>query len=184
MTNRLFVAVNVPDDVKEQIISIRNGLYQSSEKVKWERKEKLHFTIKFLGDVEEFRNQEIISALFNQLKNQKKIECEFDKFGFFNKRGKPAILWLGLKFNQELNLVAEKVDNSLAELGFEKEKRNFKPHLTLLRIRGYENISELMKFKDYNLPVLAFTCSELILVKSILKPESSVYYNIEKFKFI
>ena len=184
MTNRLFVALDIPGDIKDQIISIRNNLYQNSENIKWEKREKYHFTIKFLGDVEESKNEEIINTLTDQLKYQKKIYCEFDKFGFFFKSGQPKILWLGLKFNKELKSLAEQIDTTLLNLGFQKEKRQFKPHLTILRIRGYENISGIMKFKDYPLSKLSFICDQITLIKSILKPDSSVYYNIEKFKFI
>ena len=184
MTNRLFVALDVPGDIKDQIISIRNNLYQSSENVKWEKREKYHFTIKFLGDVEESKNEEIINTLADQLTDQKKIYCEFDKFGFFFKNRQPKILWLGLKFNEELKSLADKVDSRLSNLGFTGEKSQFKPHLTILRIKGYENIPAIMKFKDYPMPKLSFSCDGITLIKSILKPDSSVYYNIEKFKFI
>jgi len=183
MTNRLFVSLDIPADIKDQIISIRNNLYQSSDNIKWEKREKYHFTIKFLGDVEETKNEEIINILAGQLKDQKKIYCEFDKFGFFLKNGKPEILWLGLKFNKELMSLAEKVDTCLLNFGFGKEKKQFKPHLTILRIRGYENISEVMKFKDYLLPKISFYSDNITLIKSVLKPDSSVYYNIGIFKF-
>jgi 2'-5' RNA ligase len=184
MTNRLFVAAHIPDDLKEQIISIRTSIYKGSENIKWERKEKFHFTLKFLGDVEESRNEEIANALSGALGNQKKIRCEFDKFGFFYKNRVPKILWLGLKHNEKLMMLAEKVDNCLSDIGFSREKRKFKPHLTILRIRGNENFSELMKFKDVNLSELTFFCDSVSLIKSVLKPESSVYYSIIKFKFI
>ena len=118
MTNRLFVALDIPGDIKDQIISIRNNLYQSSENVKWEKREKYHFTIKFLGDVEESKNEVIINTLADQLKDQKKIYCEFNKFGCFNKSGQPKILWLALKFNEKLKLLANQVDLSLSNLGF------------------------------------------------------------------
>ncbi len=184
MTNRLFVAANIPDEIKEQIISIRSNNYRGSENIKWEKKEKFHFTLKFLGDVDESRNQEILSLLSGTLKNQKKIECVFDKFGFFYKNRSPKILWLGLKHNSQLASLALNIDESLSEMGFDREKRKFKPHLTILRIKGNENLSELMKFRDINLSDLSFFCDEVSLIKSVLKPESSVYYNIEKFKLI
>ena len=184
MTNRLFVAANIPDDLKEQIISIRSDLYRGSENIKWERKEKFHFTLKFLGDVEESRNEEIVNALSDNLDGQKKIKCEFDKFGFFYKNRVPKILWLGLKYNEQLEILAEKIDSCLSNIGFSTEKRKFKAHLTILRIRGYENYSELMKFKDANLSELSFYCDTVSLIKSVLKPQSSVYYSIKNFKFI
>ena len=53
MTNRLFIALDIPDPVLEKLIEIKNNLYGKSDNIKWEDKEKLHITVKFLGDVGE-----------------------------------------------------------------------------------------------------------------------------------
>ena len=81
--NRLFIALNLPAEIIEEIFSIRKAVNQDKIKGKWEPKEKLHLTLKFLGDVEELKTNFIIEKLDPILKDITGIQCEYDKFGFF-----------------------------------------------------------------------------------------------------
>ncbi len=60
MTNRLFIALNIPQLIKDNILEIRNTIYGLEKNVRWEKDEKLHLTLKFLGDVETTKNEEIL----------------------------------------------------------------------------------------------------------------------------
>ena len=94
----------------------------------------------------------------------------------------PRILWLGVKSSPILKEIWYEVENELYTLGFEKENKKFKPHLTLLRIRGRENFELLNAFLEEEFEFDEFKINEILLVKSTLKPKGSEYEIIKKFK--
>ena len=180
--NRLFISADIPGEIKEKVIEIRNEIYGHDKNIRWEGKEKLHFTLKFLGDVEESKNNAIINELQTILNNYKSINCSFSKFGLFNKGNLPSILWLGLNYSTELNQIAAAINNNFVELGFEKEIRKFKPHLTLLRLKGREDINRINDFLEYKLPEINFSINEISVIKSELLRSGSVYSKIKSFE--
>lgn len=182
MTNRLFISAEIPGEIKEKVIEIRDEIYGFDKNVRWEGKDKLHFTLKFLGDVEESKNQSIILEIENILKNYKSINCSFTKFGLFKKGNLNAVLWLGINYNKELYTISETINNNFIKLGFEKERKKFKPHLTLLRIKGREDINKINNFLEYELPQINFQINEIALIKSELLRSGSVYKTIKNFE--
>ena len=88
---RLFIALNIPEEIKQKIIEMRRNLINQIpgnhyEKLRWEPKEKYHLTLKFIGDVNESLADEIPNHL-DFIGEYKKVNCELTKFGFFyNKR--------------------------------------------------------------------------------------------------
>ena len=176
--NRLFIALKLPVDVIEEIDSLRKNIYKDNSVRRWEVKEKLHLTLKFLGEVEKSKTNPIISRVEDIVKDVNQILCEYDKFGFFL----PRILWLSLNVDRILFDVVRKIENEMETLGFAKEKRAFKPHITLLRIK--ENLSDdfISSFKNYKLPERNFRCSEISVMNSLLLPGGSVYNDLKIFK--
>lgn len=182
MTNRLFISAEIPEEIKEKVIEIRDQIYGSDKNVRWEGKDKLHFTLKFLGEVEENKIQAISLEIENIIKSYKSINCSFTNFGVFKKGNLPSILWLGINYNKDLNSIAETINNNFEKFGFEKENRNFKPHLTLLRLKGREDINRINNFLEYKFPEIKFTVDEISLMKSELLKSGSVYKQIKSFK--
>ncbi|MBU2494855.1 MAG: RNA 2',3'-cyclic phosphodiesterase [Bacteroidetes bacterium] len=182
MTNRLFISADIPDEIKDKVIEFRDNIYGSNNNVKWENKTKLHFTLKFLGDVEDNKIKSIQIILEDLLKELSPIKCAFGKFGLFKRNEMPSVLWLGIKFNKELIQLSELINNSLEKIGFEKEKRKFKPHLTLIRLKGNENLEKINGFLDFDLPETKFEINEISLMKSELLSSGSFYNKIKSFK--
>ncbi|MFA3781991.1 RNA 2',3'-cyclic phosphodiesterase [Melioribacteraceae bacterium 4301-Me] len=178
--NRLFIAAEIPEDALNKLIEIRDNIY-NDPRIKWEPKEKLHITLKFLGDVEEEKNKKLIETIANVLKDKAKFDLFFEKFGFFKKAGQPRILWVKTNDSEQLKIIQHEIDNCCNELGFPKENREFKPHVTLLRIRGNEDIQKIYKFSNHIFPKITFTVSNIILFKSELKSTGSVYHKIKNF---
>jgi 2'-5' RNA ligase len=178
--SRLFIALKLPTEIIDDVIYIRKKIFQDEIKRKWEEKDKQHLTLKFLGDVEETKIELIIKKLEGVLKGREKISLEFDKFGFFL----PRILWLSLKADKNLNEIVSQIENEMQDLGFEKEKRSFKPHITLLRIK--ENLSEsfISSFRNYSLPHRKFYCDNISLMKSKLLPGGSIYSDVKNIQLL
>ena len=181
MTNRLFIGLDLPESTIEYITNLRNEIYGSSNNIKWEGEDKLHITIKFLGDV----GENLLELIKDRLENIElfQIEAELNGFNFFVKNNNPNILYIGLKENSDIKKLHSEIEDECELLGFTKEKRKFKPHLTLLRIRGKEDLNQLNKFNNLSIEH-KFKISSFSLIKSELKPTGSEYTIIKSFKLI
>ncbi|MFC2134249.1 RNA 2',3'-cyclic phosphodiesterase [Bacteroidota bacterium] len=182
MTNRLFVALDIPAEVREFIIGIRDEIYGFDPNIRWEGIEKLHLTLKFLGDVEESGNVAIIDSLKSISEKFSGIQLSLFRFGLFYRDNKPNILWIGLNENESLfNLVSD-IETNFEKLGFRKEKRRFKPHITLLRLKGFEDLSKIKNFCEYKLDYAEFISDRISLIKSKLTSQGSIYTQLQSFK--
>ena len=178
---RLFVALNIPEEVKKEIVKIRREVYPDDNILRWERDEKLHLTLKFIGHVKEELVHPIADSL-NFIQEYKKFNCSFYKFGFFFKRKEAKILWLGFQIDERIKELADELNKRLNKFSVPVEEREFKAHLTLLRIRQAVDKKFIDKFLNYQLPEKEFTAEEISLFKSQLKPEGSIYTEIKKIK--
>ena len=180
MKNRLFVALNLPEEVIEQIISLRNKISKSLN-IKWEPNKKLHLTIKFIGDVSnEMMNQ--IADELSFITNYTSIKCSVSKFGFFYRDSRPIILWAGLIVCDHLNKIIIQINLNLNNLSIPIEQRKFNPHITLLRIKNKPEINFVNNFKNYTFKPILFNANSITLYKSILHPEESEYIKIKNYK--
>lgn len=180
MNSRIFVALNIPDDAKEKLFNIIYQLNQDKS-LNWETKEKIHLTLKFVGDVED----ELIPQIKNDLlflEEYKTQLLQITGFGFFFSYRVPRILWAGLKYSEELKSIAERLEDYFIRYGVEKENRPFKPHLTLMRIKNNPGESFINKFKNSKFEPISFQSNSISLIKSELKPAGSVYTEINKYK--
>jgi 2'-5' RNA ligase len=182
MTNRLFISLNISDEVLEKIIKVRDEIYGEENNINWEDREKMHITIKFLGDVGE-NTKELITNRLDEIVF-KKINAEFDKFAFFKRENELKILYASIIQNDCVNLLFNKIEDECGLCGFNKEKRKFHPHITLLRLKGKEDISKLIKFHNHKIELPKFTISTFSLIKSELKPTGSEYTKIKSYNLI
>ncbi|MDD4775543.1 MAG: RNA 2',3'-cyclic phosphodiesterase [Syntrophomonas sp.] len=142
---RMFVAVAVPDSVKQHARMIRNQLGHSQPDVKWVEYENYHLTVKFLGEV----TGSELPALNKQLslagESAPPFHLSAGGLGYFPNSRRPRVLWLGIKGElDKAAFLGERVDAYLGELGYEPEKEH-RFHLTLGRIRSEKNLKEMQK---------------------------------------
>jgi RNA 2',3'-cyclic 3'-phosphodiesterase len=180
LKNRLFVSLNLPDNVIGQIISLRDNIY-GIENINWEPKNKLHLTIKFIGDVSKETMTEISNGL-HFIERHPVIKCSFNKFGFFYRDDKPFILWAGLTADKNLNDLITEINKSLVKFSIPVEQRRFNPHITLLRIKNDPGINFVNSFKNFTFEPILFTTNSVTLYKSILHPMGSEYIEIKNYK--
>ena len=181
MMSRLFIALDIPQKKIEDIINIRNEIYDLEDNIKWEDLNKFHITIKFLGDV----GENMLNLISNKLEeiNFNKIETHFTKFELFYKNKEPKILWVGINLNENLSRLKEIIEDHCELMGFPKEANKFKPHLTLLRIKGKEDLSKIEKFLTYRIDS-NFVIDSFSLLKSTLYPQGSMYNLVKKYNLI
>ena len=180
MKSRLFVSLNLPDNAIERIVGLRDNIC-GNENIKWEPKDKLHLTLKFIGDVSEETMTEISNEL-HFIERYSGIKCSFNKFGFFYRDEKPTILWAGLKVDDLLISLIKDLNQKLGKFSIPTEKRNFNPHITLLRIKNDPGISFVNNFKNFTFEPILFKANSVTLYKSILHPVGSEYIEIKNYK--
>ena len=173
---------NQIEDLLNEIIDFRESIYPNDNKTKWEGKDKLHLTLKFLGDVVEEDIPEINKKLEIILNNHNRIEIKFSKFGIIKKYSTPKILLMDIQQNKSLVNLFNDINNGLSDIGFEKERRRFRPHITLLRLKGNEDISKLEILNSSTININSSLADEVALIKSDLLPTGSVYTKIKSFK--
>lgn len=176
---RTFIALKIPEEIIENIFNLIYSI-DNNYKFNWEQKNKIHLTLKFLGDIKPAIVPQIINEL-DFLNDFNVQSLELKNFGMFFHKKEPKIFWAGLNTSKELIEVVDKIELTLEKFGIEKEKRPFKPHLTLLRIKNNLNIDFLYKLVNFNFEPIVFQTDSIVFYKSELLPTGSVYKSLHKF---
>jgi len=180
---RLFVAIPVPDDIKQYARMMRNELGRARPDIKWVEYENYHLTLKFLGEVEGKKLAAIKRNLQLAGDSVPPFNLSAGGIGFFPNRMRPRVIWMGIKGElDQAEFLADRVDAYLADMGFEPEN-NHRLHLTLGRIRSDNglqsmlNILDKMHGKD---KLRSFRVEHFHLVESILGSAGPEYVKLEK----
>ena len=125
---RLFVAVEMPPDVREGLANVCHGVPSA----RWSGIEQMHLTLHFIGAVADARFDDIVAAL-------EEVEAEpfsvrIEGAGWFPPRGEPRVLWAGIAPCPPLMRLQHTVEAALAAIGLEGDGRAFHPHITLARL--------------------------------------------------
>jgi RNA 2',3'-cyclic 3'-phosphodiesterase len=190
---RLFVAIDITDDIRERIVRFIEGVEPFAADARWVKPESLHVTLKFIGEQPEAANERIKHLLNNIHANT--IEIRFHRYGFFPTAKSARVFWLGMEAGPQLSVLAAAVDDATATLGIAKEDRAFSPHLTLARASGGSGtprwrkdgpkcMFQRLQEKLAGLPEPEFgsmTAREFVLYQSQLSPKGSKYTKLERF---
>ncbi|MBI2134958.1 RNA 2',3'-cyclic phosphodiesterase [Candidatus Woesearchaeota archaeon] len=176
---RLFVAFDVPPEIKEYMAAIQQRIGNDLAEIRWVNKEQMHLTLKFLGEVQP-NNLELIKKELRGVKF-KSFQCYLSSIGVFPDEGHIRIVWVGLEPEDKIIELQQQVDDKLKKL-FTKEK-DFKAHLTLGRVKYAENREGFAnKLKKINVEKKKFNVESFKLMKSTLEMEGPVYEAVEEFK--
>ncbi|MCK9521304.1 MAG: RNA 2',3'-cyclic phosphodiesterase [Dehalococcoidia bacterium] len=184
---RLFVACEVPDDVKEAIGGLITDLKgRSGNMVRWIRPEGVHVTLKFLGEVPVKQLPAIKLAIQEAVVGHAPFELEFSNIGTFGGREGLRIMWVGVAGDVlRLEALVRAVNAALAVVGFEPERRPFRPHLTLARVRdeiGTRQRAEIeVEVGKTEIPQSSWRTTQVSLMRSRLTPQGAVYEVLATF---
>lgn len=132
---RLFIAIEVPPQVKAIAAGAKALLEKDTKEVRWVSPENVHLTLRFLGDCPDGQVEPIVAGLRSALAGSVAFHCETTSFGTFSGGREARVLWLGVGATPELTEVYDHIGGALREIGFDPEKRPFQPHITLARIK-------------------------------------------------
>ncbi|HID55700.1 TPA: RNA 2',3'-cyclic phosphodiesterase [Candidatus Poribacteria bacterium] len=178
---RAFIAVEIPEEVQSQLIRITASFKPHINRASWVKHGNLHLTLKFLGDIESERIEEISSALDGVAAGFAPFSIRFSEVGVFPDPRRPRVLWVGLgQGEEEMRRMANAIEEAMERLGFERERRPFTPHLTLARIKSPSNLTGLLN--DFRMPdVSPVRVSRFSLIRSQLDPKGAIYTRIKEF---
>lgn len=180
---RLFIAVNLAASLS--LIELYNDLKTSlgTHGIKWVLPNNFHITLKFLGATPEFYINSIKNAIKSSVDEITSLHISIKSIGYFGQPN-PKILWAGIEYDKNFELLYEKLENSLLALGFDKEKRKFSPHLTLCRIKRNIELAKVQQvispYKD--LHIQTENINEITLFESILIQSGVEYYLVKQVK--
>ncbi len=179
---RGFIAIDIK--VSKKIEEIINKLEKSGANLKIVKPEKMHITLKFLGDTDEKHIDKIKEIIEKSVENVDPFEIELKSTGAFPNENYIKVLWIGIEKSQLIAEIAKKIDAKLSKIGFKKEKRKFSPHITIARIKSGRNKDEILqilnKFKDETL--LKMKVEKIKLKKSELTPKGPIYTTLKEIK--
>lgn len=174
---RAFVAVFPPPEVRREALAWARRL-PSDDRVRWTRPENIHLTLKFLGDVRVEALDGIHAALGEVSAEHAPFDAVLAELGAFPSARRAKILWIGVGAGSDwLCSLAANVDDALASLGFEREKRPYVPHLTLGRVRGRPLNLDLPSGVEGT----RFRVRRVELTESMLAPEGATYRTVGDF---
>lgn len=181
---RVFCAVELPEKVRaraaERITLLREKV--GDVRASWERTEKMHITLKFLGEIESGLIASLSGCAERAARGIEPFELRIEGAGAFPPRGTPRVLWLGvIDAAGGLASLHQALEDECGHAGFARSEKSFHPHLTIARLRhptGAHRLASLhqgLEFKSAPFPVAG-----LIVLRSELGPRGSSYTEISR----
>ena len=166
---RLFVALDIPDAVTQTLLMLESGVPGA----RWQEREQLHLTLRFIGEVDGRDAVGIDDAL--SAVSAPRFSLQLKGVGEFGGRT-PRALWAGVATNQALTHLNRKIETALQRLGLEAEQRKYTPHVTLARLKAVSRGRVMDYLVDHALYQSApFEAGEFVLYSSHMTPNGSIY---------
>ena len=155
------------------------------ERIKWVEDHNIHITLKFFGETEEKLIPGISAALKKVASSSNAFSFSLKNLGIFGSSYDPKVVWVGIEPYEGLVSLMKKIQQDLIPLGFEADRQNLVPHLTLGRIKGLKDKPLFQRTIDRYKSIFSTTliAESFILYESILKREGPTYRAIETFRF-
>jgi RNA 2',3'-cyclic 3'-phosphodiesterase len=154
---RLFVAIALPQDVKDNIATLRGGIPDA----RWIAAENAHVTLAFIGEVQTPQMIDI-STILGKISHPA-FYLNIEDVGVFGSNKRPRILWAGVHNTETLTLLHKKIMKAIDSVGVKLEDRRFRPHITLARVHKspYEKVRSYLTdhalFRTKTIPVNSFS---------------------------
>jgi 2'-5' RNA ligase len=180
---RTFIALELPPSVISLLAKVQEDLKSMRLRAKWVRPENIHLTLKFLGNINPGDIDKIGGAMIAAVDDFAALTLVARGVGVFPGIKRPRVIWVGLGGQiQSLFTMQRVLEDNLADLGFKKEKKPFKGHLTLGRFRQTIKPNTIRQFmREYaDLSSEKFTAKRIILFKSDLKRTGAVYSQLRQ----
>lgn len=184
---RLFVACEVPDDVKASVDAVTSSLRDASgNAVRWVNPDNVHLTLKFLGEVPQKTLPSVKIAMQEAVVRHSPFNLEFSTIGIFGGREGLRTMWMGIAGDiLRLEALARDMNRALDVVGFEADRRPFRPHLTIGRVRDHISTRERAGIEvsvgKTKIPPAQWRTSQVSLIRSKLTKTGAKYETVATF---
>jgi len=182
---RIFIAINLPSEVKSKLIKLQEELALYLPYVRWTKLENLHLTLVFLGWLEEEKIKEGCQITKEVVEEIEPFALTLAGLGVFPEPRRPRILWVGVGGDSILKHLNQALFRKLTQTNFVLDEREFTAHLTIGRIQEQKPSKEAIFFainKFKNTEFGKVEVKSLEVMESILRREGPIYRVIKKIK--
>lgn len=167
---RLFVAIPIPDDVRQRLLAISSGVRGA----KWVRPEGMHITLFFAGDMGHDQANDLDAELETVTMPPFELSCR--GLGYFERGARINAVWAGIEHSDALVYLHDRVESAAVKAGFERESRKFTPHITMARLNNgrADDIGPWIETHDH-LSTPPFTVDRFTLYRSHLSRDRAMY---------
>lgn len=184
MLHRIFIAINLPEKIKKELSNFERDF--SNIPGRWVKPENLHITLLFLGSIKTENLPKIFETLNSVVSSFSKFKIELEKISFFPPKSfPPRMVWVFIKKSEILEKLQKELEKKMikSQIPFQKEEKEFAPHITLARIKKFEfrrlELEELPKIdEEIN---LSFEAQSIDVMESHLKRKGPEYTLLKAF---
>lgn len=180
---RAFIAIELTEDIHNNLRKLQDSLKNSMPDVRWVKYGNVHLTLKFLGDTKVSMLDAIGKTIQSIADKHSSFTISLAGLGAFPNPRKPSVIWTSIdKGKEEVAKLAIEVESAMEQFGFSREKRTFKPHLTIGRVREIKHPLEMTKaLENPNVGEIGeFIADRISLIKSQLDPGGSIYTTLSE----
>ena len=182
---RVFVALGISDQARVMLTDVIARLRDvTGNGVRWVNPLGIHLTLKFLGDIPAVRAMEVLESVNSSSAGHVPFRLGLSGLGMFPNQRQPRVLWAGVTGDLDaLSELQESVESGMAELGFSRERRPFRAHLTIGRVRDGTRPQQRQSIADavLSMPALdvqSWEAESVHLIRSNLLPQGAVYTSL------
>lgn len=181
---RTFVAVEIPAELKRDADKLIISLKNYSESVRWVKAANLHFTLRFLGDIDQKAAPELEQKFRASLGDLRPFPLKLAGLGCFPNLRKPRVVWIGADGDlDKLKELATRVESACVDAGLGRGDKPFSAHLTIGRIKYPQGLEKLMaRLPEEQFESGEFQVSEVVIFKSDLSPRGPTYTALARVK--
>ncbi len=180
---RVFIAIELESSIKENIARIQTRLKVTQDKIKWVEASSVHLTLRFLGEIEEEKLEKVHQITRELGERISPFKIRVKGMGVFPGFSSPRVIWIGARDTSgELEDVAVWLEEALVREGFAREKRKWKAHLTLGRVKSLkdsERLRELIQ-KEMETEAGKMEVKDITIMRSQLTPTGPIYTSLGK----
>lgn len=180
MAFRGFISADITPG--EALVAVLGEMARSRADLKIVKPQLLHVTLKFLGDTDEGIVDDIRSRIEDACRGVEPFKLRLQGMGAFPSLSNIRVVWIGMQDGDVLGQIASRLDLSLKDLGFERDKKGFVPHLTVARARTARNIVNVQEILRRNIATDygEYEVDRILLKKSVLSPQGPTYSTVRE----
>ena len=182
---RTFIALHISEEARRALTEVIESLGTTALRgVRWVGPQSIHLTLKFLGEIDPGRTDQILGSLRQAVEGSLSFSLALSGLGVFPNNHRPRVLWASVAGDLEpLTRLQESVDQAMLEQGFARESRPFNAHLTIGRVRDGVSSVERRLIGDAVAvaglkPTEPWPVDSVHLVQSTLTPQGAVYTSL------